>query len=225
MTVYNTTTEDEKGRQFHPVLFNSVADGSGTWYFAIVDSDGHLQIDALSITAGSNRIGTVSGVGATVRVTKAIAAATDYTAEDVVAETGTATPWGFTAIFRANAAGGYITKAQALWKTTALTARLTLYLFNVTPPTCALNDNAANTAPHNTDKASYLGKIDFPALEDLGTGMSTAVATPSTTGNLPLWVVGAAAADDLYGVLVTRDAITTEVAADELSIELTVEQY
>ena len=60
MTAYNVLTEDQYGRQIKPVLFNTAKDGSGTWYIAIVDSDGHLQIDALSITAGTNLIGKVS---------------------------------------------------------------------------------------------------------------------------------------------------------------------
>jgi len=162
----------------------------------------------------------------TVRTTKAIAAAGDYAADDVLSESASeGTAWGFANIFRRNNSGGYIIKAQAIWQTTALTPRLTIYLFNVTPPTCALNDNAANTAPHNTDEASYVGRIDFPALEDLGTGISVAVATPNVASNLPLWVDSAALAGDLYGVVVTRDAITGEVATEELSIELTLEQH
>lgn len=59
MTVYNILTEDDKGRQIHGVLFNTAKDGSGTWYFGIVDSDGHLQADVLSIAAGSNIIGKI----------------------------------------------------------------------------------------------------------------------------------------------------------------------
>jgi len=162
----------------------------------------------------------------TVRTTKAIAAAGDYAAQDVISESATVgTAWSFAEIFRRNNSGGYLIKAQAIWQTTALSPRLTIYLFNVTPPTCALNDNAANSAPHNMDKASYVGRIDFPALEDLGTGISVAVATPNTASNLPMWIDSASGADDLYGVVVTRDAITAEVATDELSIELTLEQH
>ena len=161
----------------------------------------------------------------TVRATKAIAAAGDYAAEDVISESATAgTAWAFPAIFRHAGAGGYITQAMAIWQTTALTPRLTLYLFNVTPPTCNLNDNVANTAPHNTDKATFVGQIDLPAMEDLG-GCSVAIATTSTTGKLPLWVEPIAATDDLYAVVVTRDAITGEVATNELSIELSLDQY
>ena len=184
-----------------------------------ITHDGTNWVEKLNLIAAA-------GVVKTVRTPKAIAAAGDYAADDVVSESATAgTDWDFAAIFRVNGVGGYLVKAQAIWQTTALAPRLTVYLFNVAPANCVLNDNVANTAPHNTDKASYVGRIDFPALEDLGTGISVAVATPSTVGNLPLWVDAASDADDLFGVVVTRDAITGEAATNELSIELCVEQY
>ena len=39
---YNNKTEDELSRQIRPVLFNTAKDGSGLWYFALVDSSGRL---------------------------------------------------------------------------------------------------------------------------------------------------------------------------------------
>ena len=165
----------------------------------------------------------VRGVSKTISVTKEIAAAAGHSAEDVMCENATTgTPWTFAAIFRANNTGGYLTKAQAICERTAITARLTLYLFNATP-TSELRDNVANTAPIHADAAKYLGKIDFPALEDLG-GDSVAAATSSTTGNLPLWVDAASDADDIIGILVSRDAVTL-TATDEIILKLTVEQY
>lgn len=160
----------------------------------------------------------------TISVTKPVTAAGNYAAEDVLSESaGAGTVWTWAAIFRANNTGGYLTKATISCETTGLTHRCTLYLFNAAP-TCNLNDNVANTAVLNADIAQYLGKIDFPALSDLG-GNSEAVATPSTYGNLPMWVDAAVAADDLIGVLVTRDAITGESAGDDYTIKLTVDQY
>ncbi len=44
----NTDLEDEKGRIIGPVLCNTAKDGSGTWYYLLIDSDGHLQVDVLS---------------------------------------------------------------------------------------------------------------------------------------------------------------------------------
>ncbi len=57
MTDYLVRTEDNQGRQIHPILFNTAKDGSGTWYFALVDSDGYLQV-------GHN----VTGIGHGVKV-------------------------------------------------------------------------------------------------------------------------------------------------------------
>ena len=204
----NVKTEDEFSRQIHPVLLNTAKDGSGTWYFPVVDSNGNL----------------IQGTLKTVSVTKALAAAEDYAAEDVMCENATTgVAWTFASIARANGAKGYITKAHAMWETTALTPRLTLYLFNAAPTT-ELDDNKANAAPAFADLAQYVGKIDFPAMEDLG-GMSEAVATPSTYGNLPLEFECASDADDLIGILVTRDAITGEAAGESMTVRLTVEQY
>jgi hypothetical protein len=160
----------------------------------------------------------------TISVTKAVAAAGNYDAEDVLSEHATTgTAWTFDTVVSRNGGKGRITKAHVICETTAQTPRLTLYLFNATP-TCNLNDNVANTALLHADLAKYVGKIDFPAMEDLG-GDSEALATPSTTGNLPLDFQCATADDALYGVLVTRDAIAGETATDDYVVRLTVEQY
>ena len=161
-----------------------------------------------------------------VSVTKALTAAAAYDAEDVMSESATeVTSWLFAAIAKVDGGTGYIVKAQAISEITAITPRLTLYLFNTTP-TSALNDNVANTALLHADLANYVGKIDFPAMEDVG-GDSEAVATPSTYGNLPLAFQcrnTATVADDLIGVLVTRDAVT-QGAGNDMTITLVVEQY
>ncbi len=165
----------------------------------------------------------ITGYKINVSTTKALAAAENYTAEDVMCENAsTGTVWTFDAIVIGNGRSGYIVKAHALWETTALTPRLTFYLFNA-PPTTELDDNKANAAPAYADLAQYVGKIDFPAMEDLG-GMSEAIATPSTYGNLPLGFECAATDDALYGILVTRDGITGEVAGASLTIRLEAEQ-
>ena len=54
------TLYDLNGRVIRGIQGNTVKDGSGTWYVELVDSDGHLQVDALSIAAGANLIGKVS---------------------------------------------------------------------------------------------------------------------------------------------------------------------
>ncbi len=178
------------------------------------------------LAAGSARIGTTSGVLKTVSVTKVLSAITVYNAADVLSESATAstaTCWTFSAIARANAASGYITKAHVISETTAITPRLVLYLFNVIP-TCELDDHQANTALLHADLAKYIGRIDFPAMSENGTGDAEAIATPSTYGNLPLAFDCAAGADDIFGVLVTLDAFTQD-PGDDMTINLTVEQY
>ncbi len=161
----------------------------------------------------------------TVSVTKALAAAANYAAEDVLSESASAgTAWTFSSVVRRNGDSGTIVKAVALLETTALTPGLALFLFSGTP-TSALNDNVANTAVLHADEANYVGRITFPAMADLGTGDSEAIVTPSlATGNLPLAFNCADADTALYGIVVTRDAITGETATDDLIIKLTIER-
>ena len=73
MALLSGELTDEKGRLVRPVLFNTAKDGSGTWLFALLDADGHLQVDSLSaLPAGTNIIGKVghniSGIGHGVKV-------------------------------------------------------------------------------------------------------------------------------------------------------------
>ena len=120
-------------------------------------------------------------------------------ADDVVSEHGSSgTDWDFDF-----GGTGYITKAIITSATNAITPRAELQLYT-TPPTCNLNDNGASTGPVAADVPFLVGTIDFPALHDSGTSHSFAVATPSTTGNLPLMFD----APVLYGVLVSKDAAT-----------------
>ena len=191
--------------------------GSGTNTVETILNDIHDDDNNWIRTSGSGALKTIS-------VSQALAAAGEYAAEDVMCnDATTGIPWTFAAVSRTNGAYGYVTKAQALLETTALTPRLTMYLFNATP-TSEMDDNKANAAPAYADLAQYVGKIDFPAMEDLG-GMSEAVATPSTTGNLPLAFKCASDADDLIGILVTRDATSGATATDVMTIRLTIEQY
>ena len=158
-----------------------------------------------------------------VSASKALAAAGDYAAEDVLSESATTGQvWIFKDMAGKDGGSGFIVKAQALLQTTALTPRVTLYLFTAMPTT-NLIDNTANVAPAFANWEIYAGRIDFNALSDLG-GMSEAIATPSTGGNLPLSYVCAHGSNDLYGILVTRDAITGEVATNTLAIVLEAEQ-
>lgn len=171
--------------------------------------------------AQGNVVGGIDQI--TVSVTKALAAAGDYVANDVLSENASAgTVWTFGSVVRANGGTATIVKAIALLETTALTPGLTLFLFSATP-TSVLNDNVINTAVLHADEANFVGRITFPSMADLGTGDSEAMVTPSlATGNLPLAFSCANEDTALYGIVVTRDAITGETATDELIIKLTI---
>ena len=163
----------------------------------------------------------VTGKLVNATTTKALAATTDYAAEDVLADAG-ATAWRFRNVVSVEQGSGVIVQAQALLTTTALTPRVTLYLFEATP-TATLTDNAANTALLAADLINRVGRIDFLAMEDLGTGMSESVITTSTYGNLPVYFT-LESGRDLYGIAVTRDAITGEAAGMKLTFKLSILQ-
>jgi len=44
MTAFNVRTEDDYGRQIKAILANTAKDGSGTWYFPLVNSDGKMMV-------------------------------------------------------------------------------------------------------------------------------------------------------------------------------------
>ncbi len=190
----------------------------------LVDPEGEelTQLN-VKLLAGYEHIGKVSGVLKTVTTFKYLVGGL-CSAEDVLSESvSVATPWTFPDMARLNGGGGYIVKATALLQTTALTPRLTLFLFRETP-TSTLLDNVANTAVILGDRHIFVDCIDFPAMEDLGTGMSQAIATPSGFNNLPIPFECAYNSSGLKGIVVARDAVTP-TALDILQISLTVEQY
>jgi len=166
-----------------------------------------------SITGGSPKL-----IQTRVSVTKALIGGA-YSAEDVLSEAttnGTGTAFVFSGVARFNGGGGTIMRAQVLSETTNVTPRLTMYLFSALP-TSELDDNAGNTAVLNADIANFVGQIDFNALADLG-GDSSAMATPSTYGNLPLDFKCASGTTSLWGVLVTRDVFTQGTGDDMTAV-------
>lgn len=148
-----------------------------------------------------------------------------YDIFDVISESatnGAGTAWKFINMAKKNGGGGYITTAVIQAQTTNIASWLSLFLFTKTP-TCELDEDAANTAPIWADRMFYLGRIDFPACSDIGTGMSETIATPSTVGNIPIGFVCEHDTRDIYGVLAIRNAVDL---ADNttLTISLIVEQ-
>jgi len=160
-----------------------------------------------------------------ISVTKSVAAAENYAAEDIISESATdGTVWTFTDAARTQGSGGYITKAQVFCETTGQVQRLSLYLFTSDAVTCEVDDNKAFDGVVHADIGYYIGRIDFPAMDDFG-GDSETTCTPSTTGNLPLSFICESDSKDIYGVLITRDAFTNETATDDYIVRLTVEQF
>ena len=159
-----------------------------------------------------------------VRVTKALVAAAAYAANDVLSESASAgTDWDFDAVAKEPGGSGLIVGAIAISETNSVTPRITIFLFDAEPTGCVLNDNVANTAPATGDLDKVIGKIDLPALESLGTTKSMAIATISTTGNLPLPFKCLRDKHIIYGVAVTRDAFT-QTAGDDLTVILLIDQ-
>ncbi|KKN78440.1 hypothetical protein LCGC14_0349720 [marine sediment metagenome] len=150
-----------------------------------------------------------------------------YAVNEMVCDsTATGTMTAFAAVARENGGSGYITNAHLSLGTTLLSPRITALIFNVgTVVGGTIRDGVVNDNVQGTDQDGYIGAIDFMSLETLGTGGdSEALVTPSTVGGLPLGFTCASGADDLYALLVTRDAVT---AGTNLTtrIDLTVEQY
>jgi len=138
--------------------------------------------------------------------------ATAKTTDEVISEaTSGGTDWDFDF-----GGTGYITKG-VITHNAAITPRLSLLLFT-NPPIGEMDDAAANTSPISADVPYYLGRIDFPAMMYNGSGDASAIATPSTYGNLPL----AFDAPVIYGILVQQDATSTFVA-EALTIALTAD--
>ncbi|KKN75138.1 hypothetical protein LCGC14_0382970 [marine sediment metagenome] len=145
-----------------------------------------------------------------------LAGATDYAAEDVLSASASGGQYGVIEnMSRRKKGGGTIEQAIVMLSTTALTPRVTQYIFNK-PPTSQLNDNAANTAVITADVGSYQGKIDYMSMEDQG-GESEAQVTTSTVGNLPLKYK--CLNGRLYYIAITRDAITGEASGMKLTFK------
>ena len=190
----------------------------------VIVPDIALEATQQAIRNALEGVVTVGFVLKTVTVAKALAAAGDYAAEDVMSDGATTgSAWQFANMGRVDGGSGYITKASVVWATTALAPRITLLVFNAAP-TSVVNDNVASTAVLPADKPpKYQGPIDLMALSDLGGG-SEATVSPSTVGNLPLAFQCAADSRDLFILAVTRDAVTGEVDEAVMTITLTVEQ-
>ena len=165
----------------------------------------------------------VTGVSrVSVSDTIAVPATTDYAAEDVLSDSATVgTYLTFEDVVAEEGGSGTITSAIVICQTTNVTHRPTLYLYKAAP-TSNLNDNAANAAPAWADREGYIGKILFPALSDKGGATETEVVPGE--GEVPKPFTCGNGLRDIYGILITEDAITSEVATHSYFISLLVDQ-
>lgn len=148
-------------------------------------------------------------------VSRTVAAAGDYSADDVVSNSATesaATPWLFEGMSPGTGKAGYIFAASIACSSDGVSAsRFRLFLLNEIPaPNTVLADNAA-LAFGADDRDKIVAYIDFPALTDVGAfSMSQVVGINYgyyTTANL-------------YGVLQILDAEAGEASGMTITINL-----
>ena len=157
---------------------------------------------------------------------KTILASGAYTAEDVVSEAASgplALPWRFKDCAKVTGGGGRIIDAMILAETTNIASWFSLFLHNDFP-TCNLFDAVPNTAFILEDSDITQAQIDFPACFDIGTGMSSTMASPSTVGGLAKTFVCKHDSRDLWGVLAIRNAVDLGDLT-RLTIKIWIEQW
>ena len=176
----------------------------------VLGSGGGLKID------GSGTPVPITGVVATTRAAGAVAVAsftsgtTAYLADDVVGAGGGAAALAFVGIATGTASIRIMSASLEIDRSAVISGETTyrLYLYNVTPPS-ALADSAPWDLPA-IDRASFLGYIDFPVLEDL-------VSTLFCEVNGLDKIVKTASAH-IYGYLVTEGPFTPTAALYKLTL-------
>ena len=148
-------------------------------------------------------------------VSRAVAAAGNYDANDVVSNSATeasATPWIFDGMSPGVGKAGCIFAASIVWARDDVSgSRFRLFLLNEQPAAdTVLADNAAlSFGAADLDKVVCY--IDFPAMIDIGAfSMAQAVGVN----------YGYYTTDKLYGVLQILDAETSETAGMTVTIKL-----
>ena len=155
---------------------------------------------------------------------KGILATGAHVAEDVVSESASAgTCWTFKNCVRKKGGAGKIVGGLVVAETTNIGGWFSLLLHTKTP-TAVLNDGITNTAPILADREAYIGRINFNACTDLGTGSQDANSSVSTFGGLPIHFVCEDDDVNLYAIAVIRNAVDL---ADNtwLKFAIAIEQY
>ncbi len=178
------------------------------------------MVDNSAATSRDGRTIHVQGdAKVSVNAIKTVLATMDYAANDVISD---GSIWTFENMAAIEGGSGQIEKSLCLCQSTQVTHSMRLYLFNSDSLTATLTDNAANTAPAIADYSKALGYINYPALSTKG-GATESLVTPGE-GKLPLSFVCAKGSRHLYGILITLDAITAEVADHQYAIAHEVRQ-
>ncbi len=147
-----------------------------------------------------------------VSTTLTIAGTTNYAAGDVVSNSASAgTYLTFSNVVKQAGGSGKIVGAIALSQSTQITFQPTLFLFHTAPVSSMMNDNVASTAPHWSDRTYYAGEIDFPSFSYTTGGARAEVVEGE--GKLPKKFKCAGGDTNLYGIVKTETAETSEVAS------------
>jgi hypothetical protein len=164
-----------------------------------------------------------AGKLAKISSTKKIPTSNAYAVANVVSDSETnATAWSWVNVVQTNGGSGEIALATIVSQATNVVPRLVIDLY-VGTPTSAVNDHVASTGLVWADTTNYLGTISGVALENVGTGSSHAMMSPSTYGGLPIPFNCTSASRTIYGIVATRDA-WTPVANNSVTIALTIRQ-
>lgn len=161
-----------------------------------------------------------------VKVTKAVAAALDYCANDVINDctcTTTTDPWIFPDVVPGNGGYGKIVDAMVVSESEGITPGLILFLFNAVPAGGTIVDNVANTNPAGEDRDTFVGKIEFADMVGFGTTDSVGCVPIATFPQQGMYFKCAEQCKNLYGILVTRDDFT-QTAGDDITITLYIKQ-
>ena len=154
----------------------------------------------------------------TVFASKAVAAAGNYSAGDILSESasnGVGTAWEFKNIVESGKSGrivsGFLTCSAG-----AVAVGYKLHLFKDNPSSSELDDNAAlNIAA--ADQASYIGLLIFEAAADRG----DVASARSIITSMPIGFI--CKNNILYGILEDPTGETGEVAGMTVTIYLTAE--
>lgn len=165
-----------------------------------------------AIPTGTNSIGSVV-VGGTKKITSLTPTlvAGAYSAGNCIG-----TYYTFTA-FRVTGGSGYLVAPQLTCKITSFIGPVDMFIFSQVPNAGGYTDRAAFNL-HNTDAGNLLGVRHLTDVTATGTG-PVILRAPFE----PLAVYNSASANTLFGVLVTRSAVTTTGTTD-FTIQIAMEQ-